>query len=178
MFVHAVLVYIRADFVYLIEIEQKRICFKAVCKYKIVKVFPLATLNTFTVNIEGGGCLRTRMSVSTKRIMIICKNCGVENLDGTRFCQGCGRPLIPARHLFKNGNFKFLAGAGTKGSSIAPLVALSTERQAKELGGVLPRRKHMVKVVPLQNGSWYCPDCGQLNLPHALFCNSCGRDFI
>lgn len=106
-----------------------------------------------------------------------CKNCNFKNLDGTKYCQRCGRSLKTKRPpLFSWKDTKVYAGLGHWGSSIAPLGAMKIENTASELGGVT-KRSNLVKVQPLEDGSWYCPDCGTKNNPRTMFCKGCGRDF-
>jgi len=101
--------------------------------------------------------------------MILCKKCNFENYDGTRFCQKCGAELTSKR-LF---DLKGIAGLGMKGVSAAPLAARTIEGQSKEFKN---KSKVYVKTQPLNDGSWYCPDCGQYNKVSSYFCSGCGRD--
>lgn len=107
-----------------------------------------------------------------------CSNCTFDNVDGTRYCQRCGTKLKIRVPLFDFGwkNSRYSAGAGQKGSSMAPLGAMAVEKQANSLGNV-KNSKNLVKVHPLKDGSWYCPDCGELNAKYTLNCKGCGRDF-
>lgn len=107
-----------------------------------------------------------------------CKKCGEFNEKGVRFCQNCGAQIVPKRKFFDRDNFKLWAGFNVKGGSIAPLACLGIEKQAeKELGKVstIPQLAH---VKPKGDGSWFCPDCGELNNTHARTCKGCGRDYI
>ena len=106
-----------------------------------------------------------------------CKHCEFDNLDGTKYCQRCGKKL--SNHLIdsKWNKTKYLAGTGHKGSSLAPLGGMAIENQAKSLGGIITH-KHLTKVCPLEDGSWYCPDCGEPNPKHSTFCKGCGRDYV
>ncbi len=106
-----------------------------------------------------------------------CKNCNFENLYGTKYCQKCGEKLKISNKIFYFQNGKFLAGAGTRGSSLAPLAMMSTQNTASTLGPVTTT-SNLVKVVPLEDSSWYCPDCGEHNIPHSFYCKGCGRDNI
>lgn len=38
--------------------------------------------------------------------------------------------------------------------------------------------KAPVKIIPKDDGSWYCPDCGQHNEKSRRVCKGCGRDFF
>ena len=44
--------------------------------------------------------------------------------------------------------------------------------------GSYPPKKTLVKVIPLKDGRWYCPECGELNSRQSKICYGCGRDFI
>lgn len=71
-----------------------------------------------------------------------------------------------------------MAGNGFKEISIAPLAVMGLEKKSQtdvDLQRVSKRK--YVKVIPLENGDWYCPDCGEYNQPHTFHCKSCGRDF-
>lgn len=67
----------------------------------------------------------------------------------------------------------YLAGAGTRGSSLAPLGSMAIEKQAKELGGKRKTSFPKISVVPLMDGSWFCPLCGDKN-NNKDFCKGCG----
>ena len=95
---------------------------------------------------------------------IVCKKCGFENLPGTQFCQRCGSKI----------SLKFTDKIA---SSLAPLGAMAIEAQTEELGKTAAPPK-LVPVIPLENGDWYCPDCGEYNPKYSLFCKNCGRDYV
>ncbi len=109
--------------------------------------------------------------------MTTCKKCNASNMPGTKYCQRCGSKLKETAKLFDWKNTKFLAGAGNKGPSIAPLAMMSVANGTKDLGPVTTV-KNLVKVNPLEDGRWYCPDCGELNAKHSFVCKGCGRDFV
>ena len=73
-------------------------------------------------------------------------------------------------------------GAGHAGVACAHKAAelgkkvVLVEKQAEELGEVTVHRT-LVKVSPMEDGRWYCPDCGELNGKSVLTCKGCGRDF-
>lgn len=39
-----------------------------------------------------------------------------------------------------------------------------------------PQRRR-ARVDPMEDGQWFCPDCGHLNRKFDLSCISCGREF-
>lgn len=101
-----------------------------------------------------------------------CRKCGFENYSGTRYCQRCGQAQKVKAPLFGD-NLAYIAGAGDKDISIAPLLA-SQNNKTDNL--VKSRVASKVKVNPLEDGRWYCPDCGELNEKFAKTCKGCGRD--
>lgn len=106
-----------------------------------------------------------------------CKHCGFENAEGSRFCQGCGTALDQKKRGIKGENLKFAAGTGLKDSSLAPLIAMNIEKDAAQ-NKKAPAQNAPVKIVPKDDGSWYCPDCGQHNVKGRRVCKGCGRDYF
>lgn len=109
---------------------------------------------------------------------IRCKKCSLDNLPGTRFCQGCGDKL-PKKKDFKTFldglDLKDIAGAGAKGVSVAPMAGRVIEDQAKESGGKTGSNRRTARVVPKSDGTWFCPDCGEHNKRGVRTCFGCGR---
>lgn len=111
---------------------------------------------------------------------IKCEKCGFHNLEHTAYFQRCGARLRQKRtlgRLLKSLDLKDIAGAGTKGVSAAPMAGRVIEDQAKAVfvsGGA--RAKKKAKVLPLDDGSWFCPDCGEHNRIGAAVCKGCGRN--
>lgn len=110
--------------------------------------------------------------------MLTCKKCNFANIDGTSYCQRCGFPL---KKKFKL-DLKYISdGSHGKGVSIAPLAVQDMENRAKANPDLQKTaKKNYVKVIPLPDKNWYCPDCGAYNKAQAvpLYCRECGRDFI
>lgn len=115
--------------------------------------------------------------VEIKNIMIKCKKCSFSNIDGTNYCQRCGNYLNSEKKSKKR-NFSFLAGNNFKEISIAPLAIMGLTGIAKKDADLqkIHKRKY-VKVFPLENGDWYCPDCGEYNQAYQFHCKGCGREF-
>ena len=110
--------------------------------------------------------------------MRVCKQCGLKNEENVRYCQKCGAKLECRVRLFQKENFKLWGGFNMKGISIAPLACMGIKNEAeRELGKVskIPKLAH---VKPREDGSWFCPDCGDLNARFTKKCKGCGRDFI
>lgn len=103
-----------------------------------------------------------------------CQRCRRENHERARFCFACGAPLPTGkgfRKYMRSLNFDSLAGMGTKGSSLFPLGThdlLGTKGREVPKGPAAPVR-------PLEDYSWFCPDCGCHNRPRAAVCRDCGR---
>ncbi|MDO4454301.1 MAG: zinc ribbon domain-containing protein [Eubacteriales bacterium] len=108
-----------------------------------------------------------------------CAKCSFENSAGTTYCQNCGAHLKTKQKFFQWRDMKYLCGLTHRGVSIAPLGAMAVENQGKSLECPTSNpRKSFVKVQPRQDGTWYCPDCGELNQKYSQICKGCGRDFL
>lgn len=107
-----------------------------------------------------------------------CRECNFENGENVMYCQNCGTKLMVKKALFQKENAKLWAGFNMKGNSIAPLACMGIENQAeRELGKVSTIPK-LARVQPREDGSWFCPDCGELNIAYSKNCKGCGRDFV
>lgn len=108
----------------------------------------------------------------------VCKKCSFENESAARFCQGCGAKLPQkrsAKEFLDSLDLKDVAGIGTRGLSIAPMAGRVIEDQGKEVAQPGVRQADKARVVPLPDGKWFCPDCGELNKVESRSCQSCGR---
>lgn len=89
-----------------------------------------------------------------------CIHCRTENAQGTAYCQNCGAKM-EVKVSFRDslrfwGNKKAFAGMGIRGSSIAPLAAMSIEKSGEGLENQKKTAKKLVPVRLLEDGSWYC----------------------
>lgn len=107
--------------------------------------------------------------------MIECRACGYFNLPDTRYCQRCGKHLTLKKSFFQNLRLGGLAGMGGRGVSIAPLTLTLKENNNSFTERSVKKRKSSSVVVPLEDGSWYCPDCGHYNQKYTLSCPDCGK---
>lgn len=109
---------------------------------------------------------------------IKCKKCSFKNFPGTKFCQGCGEKL-PRKKDFKalvdSLDLKDIAGAGAKGVSVAPMAGRVIEGQAEAAGAKANKNSTAAKVVLHDDGTWFCPDCGEHNRTGVRICKGCGR---
>lgn len=105
---------------------------------------------------------------------LICKSCNYENPEQSKYCQHCGTTLTK-KHRFSLGNeSRTIAGTGTRGISIAPLGGLAVEKQAAEMATEQIKKKFpRIVVKPLEDGTWYCPLCGDKNKRQNI-CKGCG----
>lgn len=108
--------------------------------------------------------------------MIKCVHCGFRNLKGTTFCQHCGSRLRKRFSLFKLSSSQ----GGTAASMANPQMGLAalTGIQIDKSVPKPTQRHRLVKVLPLEDGRWYCPDCGYLNQHLDSYCGNCGRGFV
>lgn len=109
---------------------------------------------------------------------VICKKCGFDNDTAAKYCQKCGSFLTQKKSLKKfieSLNFGSIAGAGAKGTSIAPLVGIDLDNKNRQNEGV--RNERVNKSYSLEDGSWYCPYCGKKNNKQSeFFCGDCLRE--
>lgn len=109
---------------------------------------------------------------------ITCKECGFDNDDAAKYCQKCGSYLTPKKSFKKfmeSLNFGNVAGAGAKGTSIAPLSGLEIDKNNRK-NEYSPNEKVRRRYI-LEDGSWYCPYCGKKNIKQSeYFCGDCLRD--
>lgn len=106
--------------------------------------------------------------------MVKCKHCKFSNFAGTNYCQNCGR-FLKQKRIFPLLTGGIFASISNKGFALALLTAMAVEGQAREMQRQGKRAGHLVKAVPLKNGDWYCPDCGELNRNYSI-CHGCGRE--
>ena len=89
-----------------------------------------------------------------------------------KYCQNCGS-FLKSKKSFKKFieslNFGSIAGAGAKGTSIAPLAGIDLDN--KDVTS-----KKVKKSYSLEDGSWYCPYCGKKNKETQFLCEECLRE--
>ena len=104
----------------------------------------------------------------------ICKNCNYKNKEYNKYCQQCGNHLQGDKFSFQKlvSSFDFgnVAGAGMKGTSIAPLTSLG--QKERKLAG--KPNQEVIKRLILEDGKWFCPQCGQKNIQYDFQCTNCG----
>lgn len=112
-----------------------------------------------------------------KHKSLICNACGCYNLPNTCYCQKCGNYIATQRKpsFFEGLRLEGIAGMGGRGISIAPATSIIMEKGHKFVGESVSGRKSGSIVVPLDDGSWYCPDCGHYNRKHVIICPDCGK---
>lgn len=106
---------------------------------------------------------------------IICESCGFENDREAKYCQGCGSFLTEKKSLkkiIKSLNFGSIAGAGAKGTSIAPLAGIDLDNKNKDSDS----KERVCKSYSLKDGTWYCPYCGKNNRQVEYSCGDCLRE--
>lgn len=112
-------------------------------------------------------------------IIYVCTKCNFKNPQGSIYCQHCGNKLKKKAFFSTDANQSkkiFFAGMGNKGSSIAPLGGMAIQNQAKQFSDYKQKKSFpKIKIIPLEDGSWYCPLCGDKNKER--FCKGCGIDF-
>ncbi len=103
----------------------------------------------------------------------LCSNCNFENDTAALYCQKCGAKL-PVKQLKKFLNsleFGSIAGAGQKGTSIAPLVGMTIDKNnSASTSTAIVRTRYT-----LEDGMWYCPYCGKKNRQTDIQCLACNK---
>lgn len=112
------------------------------------------------------------------RMKLKCQHCAYLNPDGSLYCQKCGTPLKSQFTILprRNENTVYVAGAGARGVSIAPLLGREVQRQAAELVPDKAAGHPYIRIEADADGSWYCPLCGDHN--RANICKGCGFEKI
>ena len=108
---------------------------------------------------------------------LICENCGFDNDTVAKYCQNCGSFLKPQKSFkkfIKSLNFGSIAGAGAKGTSIAPLSGIDLDNKNRKNEDATTER--VKKSYSLEDGSWYCPYCGEKNNQTQFLCRDCLRE--
>ncbi len=104
-----------------------------------------------------------------------CKNCSFDNDTNAIFCQNCGQKLASkktVKDLVKDLKLGSLAGLGSKGVSVAPIVGIDMDSKNTSKKDIpLVKKRHI-----LEDGSWYCPYCGMKNKKQNSYCNDCAMD--
>lgn len=101
-----------------------------------------------------------------------CSRCSFENYSEANYCQKCGKYIKGRRislcHVFAGGLAKF----ANSGYVMAPLIGLQIDSSKKS-----NLKKSNIPIIPLEDGSWYCPDCGEHNKKNQFICRGCGKEY-
>lgn len=113
-----------------------------------------------------------------------CKNCNHKNSNEANFCYYCGAQLH--RNTLVSapvGNTVTAYSAPTSGIRYFQGIGNSILQNAN----IMLRNKESfnnkgyrnystgAKVHPLENGEWFCPDCGEKNNVYERSCRGCGK---
>ncbi|MEA5011873.1 MAG: zinc ribbon domain-containing protein [Angelakisella sp.] len=103
-----------------------------------------------------------------------CEKCNANNQESANFCYNCGSGLKKKTSIFSRNHIKYVSGLGHKGVSLAPLAEMAIENAPFMIDH--PEPEPCAKVITKEDGSWFCPCCGELNSKTALFCKGCSKD--
>lgn len=104
-----------------------------------------------------------------------CSKCSYENPVNSKYCQQCGTKLKVKKSVFSRENISntgTIAGAGAKGVSVAPLAYRKGQESGNDMGQSSQPSQVQIPVTPLEDGTWYCPLCGDKNKGQS--CRGCG----
>lgn len=115
---------------------------------------------------------------------MICKHCNNWNEDEAKFCCRCGSQLhrkavvstpvsisVTATGIPTSG-VRFFQNMGNPYLQKAANIIRNSEIQQT---GIYQNYTTHAKTHPLNNGDWFCPDCGELNSHNKTSCKGCGR---
>lgn len=106
--------------------------------------------------------------------MKVCESCKFENQEAASYCQHCGSLLKTkgnVKRFIKSLNFGSVAGSGAKGVSVAPLTGMALDKKNNQVTQAKVTQSHS-----LEDGSWFCPYCGQKNKRVEAICSKCLRE--
>nr|WP_302598952.1 zinc ribbon domain-containing protein [uncultured Cellulosilyticum sp.] len=99
--------------------------------------------------------------------MKLCSKCNFNNQDPARYCQHCGALLETKRSLMdriRNRKFR----SEDKNVSAIPVTGLEFVKNQDR-----NTRSKVTQGHSLEDGSWFCPYCGQKNKVYQFTCSSC-----
>lgn len=115
---------------------------------------------------------------------MICTNCKHENYNDSNFCYYCGSELrkntlvsspvgdTVTAYSIPTSGVRFYQGIGNailQGASVLM-------RNKESMTDTKYRNYHTnARVHPLENGDWFCPDCGEKNHSNDRSCRGCGK---
>lgn len=101
---------------------------------------------------------------------VSCKKCKFLNDQNALYCQNCGSLLKnkSLKKFIKSFNFNNVAGLGQKGVSIAPLAGMKKSPNLNDNHVKLVKKSHS-----LEDGTWFCPYCGNRNKTINYECSNC-----
>lgn len=112
----------------------------------------------------------------------ICPACYYENEMETRYCQRCGGYFdrhMTLRDLFSDPEVVVanIGGINDREVSLMPLGGFTIKGFERAQNTKIDDSfdETGVRVRPLSDGSWYCPDCGAHNSFSSLSCKECGK---
>ena len=117
---------------------------------------------------------------------MICKNCSAWNDSSANFCSQCGGELYKST-IVTSPNAERITATNAPTSGIRAFSGIgngylhSAAMSAINSGSAEPRsdayHRHptRAKAYLRKNGTWICPDCGELNGHEKLYCTSCGK---
>ncbi len=112
-----------------------------------------------------------------------CKTCNYPNYDNANFCCRCGAPLYKdtvvsspvgktvTAYSIPTSGIRAFQGIGNYALQRAVLEVRNRGKNHQKL----KEYTTYAKVQPMENGEWFCPDCGELNNHNDRSCRGCGK---
>lgn len=125
-----------------------------VLKYIIYFIYFYVIISDATIVILGGNDNFSDINKGKYKMRyIICKECGFDNDEAAKYCQRCGSHLTQKKNFKKfieSLNFGSVAGAGAKGTSIAPIAGMKIDNNSDNRDAMVERVR---KSYSLEDGS-------------------------
>ena len=117
---------------------------------------------------------------------MVCKKCSAWNDDSAKFCSKCGGELYKSTMVtspihgrvaptaIPTSGVRAFSGIGNGYLQSVVNSTLSTSEAAARSDTYHSYPTH-ARIIPRSDGTWICPDCGELNGHEKLYCTGCGR---
>lgn len=108
--------------------------------------------------------------------MVTCRHCKNDNVDGSRFCLNCGRPIYTIMSIQeKLDTLHHNVQAEDDGSAVGVIYTEDFLKIIDQYQQEPMKSKCRVPATLLEDGTWLCPDCGWKNPEEMSNCVNCQR---
>lgn len=100
--------------------------------------------------------------------MKLCSKCSFNNQNPARYCQHCGTLLAETKLSFRDRIRNRKNRDEERVVSVVPLTSLEFDKSQNR-----NTRSKVTQSHTLEDGSWFCPYCGQKNKVYQFTCSRC-----